>query len=114
MSPLPLLSNTDKALLCRLMVSNRHDDFGLQDSNKMGHRSLQPWPKYVHVIGIGHSYLRRVPWIVAYPTIDTKVDGRTLAPPKKPWNGDSLVNTNKQWCSMVSKVVKDFVHPRYN
>ena len=26
-----------------------------------------------------------------------------FAPPKKPWNDDSPVNTNKQWCTMVSK-----------
>ena len=31
------------------------------------------------------------------------VDGRNPAPPKKPRNDDSLVNTNKQWLSMVSK-----------
>ena len=26
-----------------------------------------------------------------------------FAPPKKPWNDDSPVNTNKQWFPMVSK-----------
>ena len=31
------------------------------------------------------------------------VDGRNPAPPKTPWNDDSLVNTNKQWLPMVSK-----------
>ena len=31
------------------------------------------------------------------------VDGRNFAPPKKPWNDDSPVNTNKQWLPMVSK-----------
>ena len=31
------------------------------------------------------------------------VDGRNPAPPKKPWNDDSLVNTNQQWFPMVSK-----------
>ena len=31
------------------------------------------------------------------------VDGRNPTPPKKPWNDDSPVNTNKQWLPMVSK-----------
>ena len=31
------------------------------------------------------------------------VDGRNPAPPEKPWNDDSPVNTNKQWLPMVSK-----------
>ena len=31
------------------------------------------------------------------------VDGRNPAPPKKPRNDDSPVNTNKQWLPMVSK-----------
>ena len=31
------------------------------------------------------------------------VDGRNPAPPKKPWNDDSLVNANKQWFPMASK-----------
>ena len=43
------------------------------------------------------------------------VDGRNPAPPKKPWNDDSHVNTNKpwfqpwfqKWCDM------DFVRPQY-
>ena len=38
------------------------------------------------------------------------MDGRNCAPPKKPWNDASRVNT------MVSygfKVVQDFVHPQY-
>ena len=26
-----------------------------------------------------------------------------FAPPKKPWNDDSPVNTNKHWCPMISK-----------
>ena len=30
-------------------------------------------------------------------------DGRNPAPPKKPWSDASPVNTNKQWCAMVSK-----------
>ena len=31
------------------------------------------------------------------------VDGQNPAPPKKPWNDDSSVNTHKQWFLMVSK-----------
>ena len=30
------------------------------------------------------------------------VDGRNPAPPKKPWNDESNVNTNKQWFPMIS------------
>ena len=30
--------------------------------------------------------------------IGPTTDGRNPAPPKKPWNVDSPVNTNKQWC----------------
>ena len=41
------------------------------------------------------------------------VDRRNPAPPKKPWNDDSPVNTNKQWFSHDFKVVQDFVHPQY-
>ena len=29
------------------------------------------------------------------------VDGRNPAPPKKPWDDDSSVNTNKHWFPMV-------------
>ena len=29
--------------------------------------------------------------------------GQNPAPPKNPWNDDSLVNTNRPWCPMVSK-----------
>ena len=36
------------------------------------------------------------------------VDGRNPAPPKKPWNDDSPVNTNKQWFPMVSKWCRVF------
>ena len=42
------------------------------------------------------------------------VDGRNLAPPKKPCNDDFHVDTRQQ--TMVShnfKVVQDFVHPHY-
>ena len=42
---------------------------------------------------------------------------KMLHPPKKPWNDDSPVNTNKLWFRMVShgfKVVQDFVHPQYH
>ena len=31
------------------------------------------------------------------------MEGRNPAPPKKPWNDDSPVNTNNQWFPMVSK-----------
>ena len=42
------------------------------------------------------------------------VDGRNPAPPKKPWNDDSLVNDNQQWFPMVLKWCEmDFVHPQY-
>ena len=30
------------------------------------------------------------------------MDGQNPAPPKKPWNGDSPVNSNKQWFPIVS------------
>ena len=36
-------------------------------------------------------------------TSDPTVDGQNPAPPKKPWNNDSPVNTNKQRFPMVSK-----------
>ena len=34
------------------------------------------------------------------------VDGRNPAPPKKPWNDDSNVNTNEQWlpCERISSI----------
>ena len=42
------------------------------------------------------------------------VDGRNLAPPKKPWNGDSPVNLHQQqfqpWFPSGGKM--DFVHPQ--
>ena len=42
------------------------------------------------------------------------MDAIHFAPPKKPWNDDSPVNTNKQWFSMVAKWCEmDFVHPQY-
>ena len=41
------------------------------------------------------------------------MNGRNPAPPKKPWNDDSPVNTNKQWFRMVSKWCRNFVHPQY-
>ena len=31
------------------------------------------------------------------------MDGRNPAPPKDPWNDDSLVDANQQWFAMVSK-----------
>ena len=31
---------------------------------------------------------------------DSTVDGRNPAPPKKPWNDESPVNTNQQWFRM--------------
>ena len=39
------------------------------------------------------------------------VDGRNPAPPKKPWNDDSPVNTNNQWFPHGFKVAPDFVYP---
>ena len=36
-----------------------------------------------------------------------------FAPPKKPWNDDSPVNTNKQWFFHGFKTVQNFVHPQY-
>ena len=35
------------------------------------------------------------------PSCHPTVDGPKPAPPKKPWNGYSFVNTNKQWFPMV-------------
>ena len=44
---------------------------------------------------------------------DDTVDGRNPAPPEKPRNHDSLVNTNRQWFPIVSKWCEmDFVHPQ--
>ena len=31
------------------------------------------------------------------------MDAIHVAPPKKPWNDDSPVNTSKQWCDMASE-----------
>ena len=47
-------------------------------------------------------YLPDFPSFPASVNVHT-VDGRNPAPPKKPWNDDSLVNTNQQWFPMVSK-----------
>ena len=42
------------------------------------------------------------------------VDGRNPAPPKKPWNDDSPVNTNTQWFPMVSKWCRiSSIHSRF-
>ena len=38
-----------------------------------------------------------------YESLFNTVDGRNPAPPKKPWNDDSPVNTNNQWFPMVAK-----------
>ena len=40
------------------------------------------------------------------------VDGRNPAPPKKPCNDDSPVNTNKLMVSHGFNMVEDFVHPQ--
>ena len=49
---------------------------------------------------------------VSYPRTtkesSSTVDKIHLAPPKKPWNDDSPVDTKKQWPFMVSR--QDFVH----
>ena len=43
------------------------------------------------------------------------MDGRNPAPPKKPWNDDSPLNTNKQWLLIGFNVVRtDFIHPQYD
>ena len=34
------------------------------------------------------------------------MDGRNPAPPQTPWKDDSLVNSNKQWLVMVSKLCR--------
>ena len=40
------------------------------------------------------------------------MDGR--APPKKPWNDNSPLHTNKQWFPMLFRWCEmDFVHPQY-
>ena len=36
------------------------------------------------------------------------MDGRNPAPPKKPWNNDSLANSNKQWLPIVSNTNKEW------
>ena len=42
------------------------------------------------------------------------MDGQDPAPPKKPWNDDSAVNTNTCWFPMVLKWCEmDFGHPQY-
>ena len=50
-------------------------------------------------------------WPVHPGSEATAVDGRTFAPPEKPWNDGSPVNTNKHWLPMVSKWYA--FHPQY-
>ena len=52
----------------------------------------QPWTR-------SRSITRMIPKADAVHT----VDGRNPAPPKKPWNDDSPVNTHKHWFFVVSK-----------
>ena len=40
------------------------------------------------------------------PMLRNTVDGRNPAPPKRPWNDGSAVNTNKQRFPMVSKLCR--------
>ena len=41
------------------------------------------------------------------------VDGRIPAPPKKAWNDDPPVKSNRQWLPIVAKCCEmDFVHPQ--
>ena len=42
------------------------------------------------------------------------MDERNPAAPKKPWNDDFLVHTNKQWFPHVFQVMQDFVHPQHD
>ena len=45
---------------------------------------------------------------------ENTVDGRNPAPPKKPWNDNSPVNTNKQWVSLVSAWCRISSIPQYH
>ena len=45
-----------------------------------------------------------------FKTCRLTVDGQNPAPPKKPWDNDCPVHTNKQWFPMAFMVVQDFVH----
>ena len=61
------------------------------------------WGSVTFVLGFpSWSSLAKGSRCHAGPAIGT-VDGRNPAPPKKPWNDDSLENTNKQGFPIVSK-----------